>query len=243
MTTVGRALALWDVSRHVPHPDPTHPDPTHPDPTHPDPTHAALHAIAARTPDPADPRQARDLHHALDHLDTTQHTLGSGHCHTIAATLTAAAHLHQHPPGVWLAGVYYRAAARHTIQQPGDQHLWDSLDLITAYDTLTAHHRAHHTAAGLVRDLVTRRGYLDPLTIASSLTWAHIHPSPEPAPTPDGLEAVAASAVSRIPQPMLRAALTGLARLTTSTTPCRNRSKPITRLANPRPPNTTAATS
>ncbi|MFI0797211.1 hypothetical protein ACH4OY_31730 [Micromonospora rubida] len=230
-TATGRALSLWAAPRHTPHPDPTH---------------AALRAIAARTPDPGDPRQARDLRHALDHLDTAQHRHGPGHCHTTAATLTAAAHLHRHPPCVWLAGVYYRKAARHTIQQPGDQHLWDTLDLITAYDTLTAHHRAHHTAANLVRDLVTRRGYLNPLTIAGALTWAHLHPSPDPVPTPDGLETVAARAISRIPQPMLRAALTGLARLTTNTTPCRNRGDLITRLANPHPPfpiNTTTATS
>ncbi|MFG1952424.1 hypothetical protein [Micromonospora sp. NPDC048830] len=229
MTTIAeRALALWTVPRQTPPPDPTH---------------AALQALARRTPDPTSARQRRDLHQALDSLAAVQGRHGAGHCHTIAAVLAVAALLAALPDR-WLAEVYYRSAAQRVHHNPPDQHLWDELDMITVYDALADHRRAHHTAEQSVRLFIVYFGYLAPIAIAGRLTWARLHPHTDQLPTTTGgVEAVAARGLRHVSHPMLRAALTGLAATATGARPCHIERTPLAGLANPQawPVNTKAA--
>ncbi|MEO3780959.1 hypothetical protein ABGB16_29990 [Micromonospora sp. B11E3] len=228
MTTIAeRALALWTVPRQAPPPDPVH---------------AALQAVARRTQDPTNTRQRRDLHQALDCLAAAQGRHGLDHCHTIAAVL-AVASLLASLPDRWLADVYYRSAAQRVHHNPPDQHLWDELDVITVYDTLADHRRAHHTAEQSVRLLIVHRGYLAPIAIAGCLTWAHLHPHTGQLPTAGGVAAVAARGLRHVSHPMLRAALTGLAATATGARPCHIERTPLAGLANPQawPVNTKAA--
>ncbi|MFG1953952.1 hypothetical protein [Micromonospora sp. NPDC048830] len=82
---------------------------------------------------------------------------------------------------------------------------------------------AQDTADEVICSLVVGCGYLDSVTMAGCLTWAHRQPSSNRLPTAGGVQEAVIRGLSRVPEPLRRAALTGLARLAASPADARSR--------------------
>lgn len=167
---------------------------------------AALRALAGHLHPPEDQCWIRDARAALDTLQATRLRHGPHHRHAVTATLTVAGHLTA-PPVYPLAAVYYRAAAADSCghhQHPA----WAKLDMVTVLDALGVDDRARHTAATLVPSLAASHGHLHPLTIAAHLTEAQLTTQ-----APQPIDPAVLAYLRHVPNPLTRAALTGLSRI------------------------------